>query len=284
MANVEDPQEDPRLRLGKFLRARRERLRPEDLGFPSAGRRRTPGLRREEVAVAAGLSATWYTYLEQGRGNEVSPGVLDSIARALRMSEDDRRYMYLLMYGHTPPTEPTPAPAPKPPKAAKPATADVPVEDLLRSVVAATDNYPYPVYLADHACNLLSWNYAVTEWYDDFGRMPPEERNFVRWMFGSARAREAFADWESVARDLVGRWRIDFAPEPTHTAARNLVDQFREEFSEFREWWDAHVVMDHRIGTRTFRRPGIGDCELMIIPLLTIYDNMPGILVHYPVK
>jgi transcriptional regulator with XRE-family HTH domain len=268
VADSEDPGEDPRMKLGRFLRARREQLRPEDLGFPSAGRRRTPGLRREEVAAAAGLSVTWYTYLEQGRGNDVSPGVLDSITRVFQLSEDERRYIYLLMYGHAP--------------SSAPLKADIPVYDLIRNIVTATNGYPYPVYAVDQACGLVGWNEATTDWYDDFGRMPAEDRNMMRWMFASKRARKVFTDWESVARDLVARWRIDVAQEPSNATIGKVVDQFKEEFPLFRQWWDEHIVLDHRIVSRRFRRPDNSNFELLVVPFVTVYDSAPKMGFHVP--
>lgn len=264
-----DPREDPRAQLGRFLRARREQLRPEDLGFPRAGRRRTPGLRREEVAIAAGLSTTWYTYLEQGRRNDVSPGVLNSIARVLKLSEDERRYMYLLMYGHTP-TVAVPE-------------ENIPFSELTRNIIRSTNGYPYPVYAMDHAYNLLGWNDACVDWYDDFGLLAPEERNLMRWMFASKRAREVFSDWGSVARDFVGRWRMHLTSNSLRGTTDELADQFKKEFPEFRQLWDEQIVIDRRIAIRRFRRPGSKDSDLLVVPLVTIYDRGPGIGFHFPV-
>ncbi len=160
--------DDPRAVLGRFLRARRERLSPADLGFPGTGRRRTPGLRREEVAVAAGLSATWYTYLEQGRDRDVSPSVLDSLARVLQMTEDERRYMHFLVYGHGPRME-----SPR---------ESVALEQVARSVVGTTDSCQYPVFSVDRDCHLLAWNRAALEWYDDWSQLPASECNFLLWL------------------------------------------------------------------------------------------------------
>jgi transcriptional regulator with XRE-family HTH domain len=263
-----DAQEDPRVVLGRFLRTRREQISPGDLGFPSTGRRRTPGLRREEVAVAAGLSVTWYTYLEQGRGMDVSPGVLDSIARALQLSEDERRYMHLLMFGHAPPSVPL--------------RESVPVHELIQSVITSMNSYPYPVYEADHACNVLSWNRAFTEWYDDFGSIPRENQNLMHWMFSSARDRRVFTNWETVARDLVARWRMEFTPEPFHKSAKDLADRFKNEFPLFREWWNDHTVLEHRITVRAFRRPGNENYALRVLPLSTVYHDSPVIFWHIP--
>ncbi|MGH3164486.1 MAG: helix-turn-helix transcriptional regulator [Trebonia sp.] len=260
--------EDPRTELGMFLRARREQLSPKDLGFPNAGRRRTPGLRREEVAVAAGLSATWYTYLEQGRDRDVSPAVLNSLARTLQMTEDERRYMHLLMYGHVP--------------HAQKLDAEVPIDQLVRDVVATTDLHPYPVYAADRVCNVVAWNGAFAEWYDDLGRLPVADRNLMRWLFLSEHARERFTDWESVARDLVARWRLESASGTTESATKRITDGLKEESDLFRQWWGERIVLEHRIAVRRFRRPGHRDCDLRVVPMRTIYDSAPGIFFHFP--
>lgn len=264
---VADP-EDSRAELGRFLRARREQLRPEDLGFPSVRRRRTPGLRREEVAVAAGLSATWYTYLEQGRDRVVSPAVLDSLARVLRLTEDERRYMHFLMYGHQPRTEPL--------------TDDIPIDRLIEGIVTATNDYPYPVYSVDRKCDLVAWNGAAAEWYDDWSKLPAEECNFALWLFRSGQAKQRFVDWEGVARSVVARWRANLVRRPEDPAAMQLVDALRDEFPLFDRWWNDGTVQEHRVAVRDFKHPRWGVCSLRIVPLFTVYDDAPSVFFHFP--
>ncbi len=260
--------EDPRAVLGSFLRARRARLRPEDLGLPAAGRRRTPGLRREEVAVVAGISSTWYTYLEQGRAADVSPAVLDSLASVLQFTEDERRHMHILMYGHVV------GPAPLADK--------VPVSDLFGKVVAIASGYPYPVLALDRACNLIAWNGAATEWLDDWSRLPEIDRNYMFWLFRSERARERYVEWESFARHIVGRWRADLARPPVDTAAARRVDELKMVSPEFSRWWDEHNVEEHRIDIFRLYHPRLGVRGFYRFSLFTAYEEKGGILFFIP--
>lgn len=260
--------EGPRAELGRFLRMRRAQLKPEDLGFPRAGRRRTPGLRREEVAVAAGLSTTWYTYLEQGRTKDVSPSVLDSLARVLRLNEDERRYMHVLMYGHVVGTEPI--------------ADQVPVADLFRRVVAIADSFPYPVYSLDRACNVIAWNDATTEWLEDWSLIPERERNFMLWLFCSKRAKQQIVGWKDFARELVARWRADLAKWPHDEGAARRVAEVRERSPDFRRMWDEGLVLEHRINIRCLRHPRFGACHFYGLSLFTAYEGEGGVLFYIP--
>jgi transcriptional regulator with XRE-family HTH domain len=158
-----------------FLRSRRERMSPAEAGLPVTSRRRTPGLRREEVAALAGLSITWYTYLEQGRGHDVSPAVLDSVARVLQMSEDERRYMHHLAFGYV--VDP------------RPLHEEIVVSELQQQIVTIAEAHPYPVYMVDHSADLVAWNSACEDWYDEWGKLRASERNFVLWLLTSEKAK-----------------------------------------------------------------------------------------------
>lgn len=257
------------LELAAFLRSRRQRLSPEDVGLPSAGRRRTAGLRREEVAVLAGVSTTWYTYLEQGRGREVSPSVLDSIARVLRLTEDERRYMHVLTFGHV--------------MVSRPIEEEVPTKELLAQVISIADRHPYPVVAMDHVCDLISWNRAATEWYDDWGRLAEKDRNFMIWLLTESRARVSFEEWETGARDIVARWRGEVAKHPDDTRVQILVAQLLAKSPEFALWWDNREVLEHRSAIRHLRHPRWGVRGWRIVPMATFYDSSPAIIFHLPV-
>jgi transcriptional regulator with XRE-family HTH domain len=260
--------EDPRAELGKFLRARRARLRPEDLGLPAAGRRRTPGLRREEVAVTAGISSTWYAYLEQGRAGEVSPAVLNSLARVLQLTEDERRHMHILMYGHVV------GPAP---------LADqMPVGDLFRQTVAIADSFPYPVFALSRAGDAIAWNEATTEWFGDWSLVPGKERNYFFWLFCSERARECVVEWEAFARHIAGRWRADLAKPPDDPTAAKRVAKLREMSSDFARWWDERDVQEHRIDIHHFRHPEMGIRGFYRLSLYTAYEGEGGVIFYIP--
>lgn len=242
---------DPQLELARFLRARRERINPQDVGFPAGGRRRTPGLRREEVAVLAGVSTTWYTYLEQGRGREVSPAVLDSIATVLRLNEDERRHMHVLAYGRV--IRP------------RPLGGQLPSDDLVKRLVATVDSSPYPIYACNLYCDLIAWNKAAVEWYDDWGRLPPSERNMIRWLICSPVARKRIGSWDTDVRHVVARWRAMISGWLDDPRLQELVSDFSAHSEDFAKWWDEYEVQEHRSSVRTFNHPKLGVRPMRVI-------------------
>jgi transcriptional regulator with XRE-family HTH domain len=229
-----------RRELGEFLRSRRKRITPAQAGLPAGARRRTTGLRREEVAILAGLSPTWYAYLEQGRAIHPSSSVLESLARVLRLSDDERRYMFILAYGHVRPW---------------PLVGDVPAIDLVRRLVDATEDSPYPVYGADLYGDLLAWNRAATVYYTDFALLPPDRRNMIRWLLTSPEAKQRLPQWTDDARDIVARWRAATAPHRDDPWLREQVAELRRISPEFGPWWDEHDVQELRTRIRHFRHP-----------------------------
>jgi transcriptional regulator with XRE-family HTH domain len=258
----------PELELARFLRARRERLRPEDVGFPAAGRRRTPGLRREEVAVLAGVSTTWYTYLEQGRGKEVSPAVLDSVARVLQLNEDERRHVHILAYGQILTREPL--------------VGDLPGDELVKLLVKSVDNSSYPVYGANFYCDLIAWNRAAVEWYDDWSAMPPQERNIFRWAVTSPIARERFVDWPATVRDGIARWRAMTPSSPPDKRLLKLISELSDLSSEFASFWNEYQVLEHRTGIRVLRHPKHGVQPLRIIVVESPEFTPSFVVFHAP--
>src|SRR6201996_6638135 len=179
--------------LGTYLRDRRAKLDPVALGF-SSHRRRTPGLRREEVAQRANISPTWYTWLEQGRGGSPSTDVLDRIARALMLTDLEREHLFLLGLGH-------------PPEAHY--RKDEGVTPRLQRVLDALE--PSAALIRTAIWDIVAWNRAATVMLTDYGSLPPEQRNVLRFMFLDPHVRAAQYDWESVARFVVGTFRADAA-------------------------------------------------------------------------
>src|SRR5580704_17145445 len=179
--------------LGTYLRNRRAKLDPEAFGF-SSERRRTAGLRREEVAQRANISPTWYTWLEQGRGGSPSADVLDRIARALMLTDLEREHLFLLGLGH-------------PPEARY--KKDDGVTPRLQRVLDALE--PSPALIRTAIWDVVAWNRAVAVMLTDYGALPQEERNILRFIFLDPRVRAAQYDWESVARFVVGAFRVDAA-------------------------------------------------------------------------
>jgi transcriptional regulator with XRE-family HTH domain len=253
--------------IGTFLRLRRERLTPEDVGLPRSTRRRTAGLRREEVAILAGVSATWYTYLEQGRGRDVSPGVLDGVAGALQLNEDERRYMHQLVYGRV--------------IGPRPLDGGTNIRALLTEIIALSNTNPYPVYLLNDAFDLLAWNDAAVEWYADWNALPKDERNLLSWMLTSREAKERIANWEETARDVVMQWRAHITRRPRGKYAEQIC-YLKTRSPEFRKWWDSHLVLEHRVRTWIFNHPEIGAQPLQLTPMASFYEVDPLIVFHTP--
>jgi transcriptional regulator with XRE-family HTH domain len=258
-----------RRELARFLRSRRERLRPADVGFPIGSRRRSCGLRREEVAVLAGLSSTWYTYLEQGRDIRPSPEVLDSLARVLAMTEDERRYIHILSYGQV--------------GSRLSPEVDLSADEVARQVVAVSEFSPYPVYAVNQYADLVAWNPAATEWYDDWGRFPHGERNIIRWMLTEPCAKVKLLNWESDTKDAIARWRGEAAKWPADDFLGHRVGEISRLSSEFVDWWDEHNVQENRTRVRGFRHPTLGIQTLRIIPVQAPEFTGSGIVFHVPV-
>jgi transcriptional regulator with XRE-family HTH domain len=233
------PASHSRHELARFLRIRREQITPAQVGLPVSARRRTQGLRREEVAVLAGVSPTWYTYLEQGREIQPSPEVLDSLARVLRLTEDERQYVHQLALGHV--------------KNARPVESQATMIPLVRSLVRVAGQSPYPLYAFDYAGAVLAWNEAATQWYTDWVALRDIERNIVWWMLTNPQARERIVDWEEDARDIVATTRAVSARYPHDQRVRELITRLTEESEEFRRWWPNHEVRGQRSRTRRFR-------------------------------
>jgi transcriptional regulator with XRE-family HTH domain len=227
-------------RLGAYLKDRRARLDPAAFGLPP-GRRRTPGLRREEVAQRAAISPTWYTWLEQGRGGAPSADVLDRIARALMLTDAEREHLFLIGLG-------------RPPEA-RYRKGDTVVPRLQR-VLDAFD--PCPALIRTAIWDVVAWNRAATVLLTDYGAMPPQERNTLRFMFLDPRARAAQYDWESVARFVVGAFRIDAARAGAAEEAAPLVEELSRRSPEFAAMWRDHDVMAHPEKVKQIRHAALG--------------------------
>ncbi|MBO2448768.1 helix-turn-helix domain-containing protein [Actinomadura barringtoniae] len=259
-----------RRELAEFLRSRRSRIDPRDLGLPVGPRRRSAGLRREEVAVLAGLSPTWYTYLEQGRKIQPSPQVLDSLAQVLRLSEDERRYLHALVHGEA--------------ISAQALEPEASAGDLLRRIVATTEPSPYPVYAADRYGDLIAWNRQALEWYDDWDALRPGERNILRWMLTAPAARERLVDWESDTRDAVARWRAEAAKWPLDAGFRERIEKLSGISPEFATWWSDQNVQEHRSKIRRLRHPELGVRVMLIVPMTSPEFTPSGVVFHLPVN
>lgn len=226
--------------LGAFLRERREAISPVDVGLAASARRRTPGLRREEVAALAGVGLTWYTWFEQGRAVNVSTAFLGNVARALRLNAAQQIHLFLLAgHGH---------PAPDNGAAIVPAA----IEALIAGL---TDQ---PAFIKDTRWDVLAWNAACVPLFGDFADVRPEHRNSLWLTFADTRYRRSIVDWEGDARRLVGRFRADYSKSTKDKRLNELVADLERESDEFRRLWRDHEVLGRDSGTRTIRVPRIG--------------------------
>jgi transcriptional regulator with XRE-family HTH domain len=227
--------------LGTYLRDRRTKLDPTALGFPSE-RRRIVGLRREEVAQRANISPTWYTWLEQGRGGAPSPDVLNRIARALMLTEVEREHLFLLGLG-------------RPPEAHYQNSEEV--SPRLQRVLDALN--PSPALIRTAIWDVVAWNRAATVMLVDYGSLPPEQRNLLRMIFLNPHARAAQFEWESVARFVVGAFKLDAARAGAAREVKPLVDELCRLSPEFAAMWrDNDVRGVHGDAVKHIRHPVLG--------------------------
>jgi len=229
--------------LATYLRDRRTKLDPAALGFTS-GRRRTPGLRREEVAQRANISPTWYTWLEQGRGGAPSADVLDRISRALMLTDVEREHLFLLGLGRAPEVR---------------YHKNEGVTPRLQRVLDALE--PSPALIRTGIWDIVAWNRAATVMLTDYGSLPPEQRNVLRLIFLDPQARAAQYDWESVARFVVGAFRVDAARAGAAAEVEPLVDELCRLSPEFKAMWSDNDVRTHGEGVKHIRHPVLGDIE-----------------------
>ncbi len=250
--------------LGIYLRERRARLDPVALGFPVT-RRRTPGLRREEVAQRANVSATWYTWLEQGRGGAPSPDVLDRLARGLMLTELEREHLFLLALGH-------------PPEVRYQARAGV--SPQLQHVLDALEFSP--AFVKNVTWDLVAWNRAAAAIFR-YDELQPEKRNILRRIFLDPNSRAAQVDWPAVARFAVATFRADTARVGASAEAKALVAELCGLSSEFAAIWREQEVGSHREGTKHLRHP---DGDTVSLEYSTFWvDGRPdlSLVVYNPV-
>jgi transcriptional regulator with XRE-family HTH domain len=230
--------------LGTYLKDRRTRLDPAAFGFPVA-RRRTPGLRREEVAQRSNISPTWYTWLEQGRGGAPSADVLNRIAAGLMLTEPEREHMFLLALG-------------RPPEVRYKAAQGV--TPRLQRVLDVLEVSPAIVKTA--TWDVIAWNRAAAVVLMDYAALPVGERNILRIMFGKPHVRAAQHDWDSIARFVVGAFRADAARAGAVSEVTQLVDELCRLSSEFETLWRENDVVSHGEGLKRLRHPILGPIEL----------------------
>jgi transcriptional regulator with XRE-family HTH domain len=248
--------------LAVFLRTRRERLTPADVGLPDRRRRRTPGLRREDVAELAAVSIDYVVRLEQGRGLRPSVDVLEALARALRLSDDERRYLFDLAGQRLARARPTPGEA---------------SASLVRLV---QDLSPLPCMLINHRSDVLAWNPEIAELMVDFGALPPEQRNALRVCILDPRLQEFFRDREHSVREGIADLRAAWAARPEDVAIGALVDELLSASDEFARLWAQRDVKVNGRGRKPLRHADLGPLTVEYEVLSPLQDPDQRLVVY----
>lgn len=257
--------------FGKFLKAMRSRLSPEDAGAgPTTGARRVPGLRREEVARLAGVSTDYYVRLEQGRNIHPSRTVLEAVSRALRLDSTEHAHMLDLLENCA-----------GNPRVGAPAAQGV--RPALSHLLEAVGDVP--AMLLGRRTDVLAANRMARLLFADFAALPAAERNLTRWLILDPAARGLFRDWKTVAAEAAGALRLDVGRHPNDVQANQLVGELAVHSEHFRQWWAGHRVATRSAGTVRLHHPAVGDLELNFETLalpddpdqtLRFYSARPG--------
>lgn len=230
--------------LGDFLKTRRAKILPSQVGLPEGTRRRTPGLRREEVASLAGVGLTWYTWIEQGRSIQVSAQVLESLARALMLDSQEISHLYTLA-GQAPPVSPP--------------NSDETVDPMLQHMLDSLEFSPATVL--DARWNVIAWNQATAKLSLNFGKINIYKRNLLRIMFTEEEFKKTFADWSTAAQGMVARFRAacgEFIDDPW---VKELINELKIESAEFNLWWSMHDVKTEREQFKSVIHPILGKLD-----------------------
>lgn len=243
MTDAPIPQRLDRTRadLSEFLRLRRERLSPTALGLPAGSRRRTPGLRREEVAALAGVGLAWYTWFEQGRNISVSAAFLENLARVLKLDPAERRHLYLLAL-QRPPAEPGRTVCTVPPQ----------VRRLMDDLPAR------PAYILNLRWDVVVWNAAADHVFG-FSAQAPGRRNLLWMLFVAPAMRQVFVDWQAQAPAILSTFRRDFASAAGVPDIAELVDELERVSPDFKAWWREHDVHGTCMGVRKLHIEPLGE-------------------------
>ncbi len=252
---MKKPSPEERRELGAFLSSRRGRLQPGDVGLP-AGPRRTPGLRREEVALLAGVSVSWYTWLEQGRDIGVSAEVLKRLSSVLRLDRAESMHLFALSSRQP----------------AVVAACEEPSDGLV-ALVQAID--PVPAYIRSNRLDILAWNPAVVDLFVDYGRLEPHERNTLRLLFLYPPYRSLMRDWEQLARATIRVFRAARAKAADKGPFDQLVEEICAGSEEFRTWWPEIDVQGFDEGAKRLRHPTHGLLDLTYVSLIP--EGRPGL-------
>jgi len=259
--------------LGEFLRARRARLSPGDVGLPAGfGSRRTPGLRREELAAVAGLSIDYYIRLEQGKETNPSGPILDGLARALKLNDEEQSHLYALanQVGGRSPRSP-----------ARSSVIRPGIRQLLETL------RPYPAYVLSWTSDILAINPEGLALFHGLAEWPPERRNTLRYTILHPAARELLADWTRDAGQAAAHLRALEGDYPGDPALQALIAELRAGSADFERLWQQHDVRHRRSERKLYRHPRVGEFALTTEVLyleegqrITVYQARPGTRDH----
>jgi transcriptional regulator with XRE-family HTH domain len=258
-----------RKELGEFLQVLRQRSAPEEFGFPLGSRRRTKGLRREEVAQLAGISPTWYTWIEQGREVNVSAGALDRLAQVMKLSRPERDYLFDIA-------------GRRDPKASHTEEDSVP-----EALVAMLTDIHIPAYIMGRYWDVLAWNDAASElfvgWLDSKSRPKTAPLpNLLRFVFQIPQAQRFVENWEVRARRLVAEFRADCRSRLDEPGVRQLVTELIQSSPEFAKFWQQHDVLERQGGQRTFNHPQFGLINFQQVTLKPVEQDQLKLVLLKP--
>jgi transcriptional regulator with XRE-family HTH domain len=246
------PSPSRRDELRAFLRSRRARLSPADVGLPDGGgRRRTPGLRREELAALAGVGVSWYTWLEQGRDIRPSPEVLDALAAALRLDPAERRTLFALARTELPLADAV--------AGTDPERLDGDITHLIALVDAM---HPHPAYLLGAMTRILAWNRAASVVLGSPDHLAPDKRYLLWWLLVDPGAGGMTPQREATARNTLARFRAEYARHAGEPEYEEFLAQIRQHSARFRDWWDEHEVIETQRGTKILEHAQLGTLRL----------------------
>lgn len=255
-----------RKEVGEFLQVLRQRSAPEAFGFPAGNRRRTKGLRREEIAQLAGISPTWYTWLEQGREVNVSAEVLARLAQALQLTRSERAYLFEM--------------AGRRDEQAGESPEDVAPEGL----IAALHDMAIPAYIMGRHWDLLAWNQAASELFTGWLDQPQDTRpNLLRFVFLAPAARSLIVDWETRARRITAEFRADTRTRLEEPALQALIVELTQASADFAQFWKQHDVLERQGGLRDFAHPVRGLIRCQQITLHPVEQEQLKLVLLKPV-
>ena len=229
-----------RVQLSEFLKSCRARLPPAAVGLPHGGRRRTPGLRREDVAALAGLSATWYTWLEQGRDVRASDRILENLSRTLRLSPEERDYLFALAQNRSAPLR-----------------AEH-VDEVPESVKRTLNALNVPAEVITPRWDVIYWNQMVKRCFRDYGALPPNRRNLFRILMTSPEYQADPVEYEAMARRITAKLRVDYSQAAGDPAFDELIEEMSQVSPMFFQLWRSPEIRSRSEGVHLLRHPQLG--------------------------